>query len=285
MADTTNKRKRSEEDEKEVDEEICTLHLSGFPGALLPRELKNFCRFLPGFTSCSMVLGRSTIGFARFETRQAALDAMEKMTSVQFDEEDAHTMIRASLAKRNLVVRENRQSSSARRSEQNAYPEFMHSASGNQQYFGADNGYYQQQANPYASYGAGYGGGGGSGGRYGGQSSGHRGGGRAQSSGGSGVLECKQGGNALDTLCVRNLGVYASKADLETVFGAVPGYLFMSFLRAKPGANSALGFVRFESEHAASQALQSVHGQPITNCDGMVSVEFARRSLTEDRPG
>lgn len=275
-----HKRKRSTENDDEKDEEICTLHISGLPMAILPRELKNLCRFLPEFTDCSLVHKQRPMGFARFESRTAAERAMEMINGVQFDDEDPDSIIRANLAKRNMVIRQ-RRPASARRSEHKSYPDFMHHNAPNP-YAPWDAPYFPPSTmNPYAfnmdrryeSYGGSrdrsydrY-----SSGGYGSQG---RGGG-----GGGGVIECRESGRPLDTLCVRGLGGQTAKADIQDVFSRVPGYSFMSFLRSR-----SLCFVRFQDNHAASSALRTLQGQVIPNCDGAVTVEFARRSLTEDRP-
>jgi hypothetical protein len=243
MSDS-NKRKRDEESKE--DGEICTLHISGFPINMMERELKNLCRYFPGCTASSISSGKAfqrPIGFARFETRELAEEAIPQLSGIVFDDEDPDSVLRVSLAKRNLVPRLRRNPAPAR-------------------------GGYGDYQGMYGMYPYAMGMSGGYVGGYGGGMS-------------TGTMESRESGTVSDTLCVRGLGMNCSKRILEEIFSQVSGYQFMSYLRPRGGSSSGLAFVRFVDTTASTNALRAVAGQSVSHCQGRVSVEYARRSLTE----
>lgn len=83
---------------------ISTLFISGFPEKALTRELKNLCRFLPGYVGCNVsnVKGHGSL-FAKFNCVGDAEEAMEVLRDVPFDEEHPdHYKLRVSFSRRDL---------------------------------------------------------------------------------------------------------------------------------------------------------------------------------------
>mmetsp|Transcript_15130 Transcript_15130/g.34440 ORF Transcript_15130/g.34440 Transcript_15130/m.34440 type:complete len:305 (+) Transcript_15130:69-983(+) len=92
--------------------DISTIVLTNFPDDCSWRELKNFCRFLPGFQAAhvtqSVRNNRQSL-FVKFESPEAADEALVDVNGAQYDldMEDGHRL-RAEIARRDLEVRPGR---------------------------------------------------------------------------------------------------------------------------------------------------------------------------------
>ncbi len=261
-------------------EEIVTIHISGFPANASQRELNNFCNFLPGLVQSTGKIGSRPIVFARFEYHDQALRAIDRLNGFVFDETDPHdSVLKTSLANRNFVQpnKNNRdrefQVDSRLGPREARAPSHLSSRSYRSR--------SPERADPYDSR------------RYfGGGSSNIDSSNRrssvssdwgrsveapAGSGSGAGLLECKWSGPPIDTLCVRGLNASQSKADLTQLFGQAKGFQLLTFLRSK-----GLAFVKFGAADDAQAALASLHRRPCPRATGPVVVEFARRSLLEN---
>ena len=100
------------------------MHLSGFPSDASQRELINFCKFLPGLVQATGKPGQRPVAFARFQTREDAMEAISRVDGSTFDEHEPEIVIRASIAKRNLVpfTHQRRSGSSSSRPSPRGYP-------------------------------------------------------------------------------------------------------------------------------------------------------------------
>eukprot|EP00928_Gymnodinium_smaydae_P083397 TRINITY_DN66636_c0_g1_i1.p2 TRINITY_DN66636_c0_g1~~TRINITY_DN66636_c0_g1_i1.p2 ORF type:complete len:149 (-),score=31.39 TRINITY_DN66636_c0_g1_i1:4-450(-) len=88
---------------------ITTICIQGFPQDASARELKNFCRFVPGFEGAHV--GFSNVGptalFVKFETNEYAAAAIDFVAGVVFDTDAAipGPGLKAEFARREMEVR------------------------------------------------------------------------------------------------------------------------------------------------------------------------------------
>jgi len=88
---------------------VSTIYVVGFPLEVYPRDLKNFCRFLPGFVdahvpSCSP--SEPPVLFAKFLTCADAQAALQRIHCQPFDLDRPQLLLNAELARRDLEVRQ-----------------------------------------------------------------------------------------------------------------------------------------------------------------------------------
>lgn len=85
---------------------ISTIHVVGFHDNANDREMENFCRFLPGFMDAKASLTTSPKLWVRFDSKESAENALPFVDKMPFDLLDPEVLLRASIAKTNLNVRE-----------------------------------------------------------------------------------------------------------------------------------------------------------------------------------
>lgn len=89
---------------EEPDRTIKTIFCSGFPFDIQYREIRNFFRFLPGYQYSVLNLkGKAPTAFANFEDEATALNAIDQLQGILYDEENQpHFSMRAEMAKTNI---------------------------------------------------------------------------------------------------------------------------------------------------------------------------------------
>lgn len=88
---------------------LTTICLVGFPAdGVHPRELKNLCRFMPGFEGAHVAfagVGIPSTLFVKFQTPELATASMETLHGVPFDVDNPQFTLKAEWARREMEVR------------------------------------------------------------------------------------------------------------------------------------------------------------------------------------
>jgi len=87
---------------------VSTIYVVGFPLEVYPRDLKNFCRFLPGFVDAHVPPCSQTeppVLFAKFLTSADAQGAAQRIHGQPFDLERPQQVLNAEIAHRDLEAR------------------------------------------------------------------------------------------------------------------------------------------------------------------------------------
>lgn len=86
-----------------------TICLVGFPPeGVGPRELKNICRWMPGYQGAHVSFaggGLPSTLFVKFDFPQQATEAVERLNGAPFDLDNPHFLIKAEFARREMEVR------------------------------------------------------------------------------------------------------------------------------------------------------------------------------------
>ncbi|OAD09082.1 hypothetical protein MUCCIDRAFT_120404, partial [Mucor lusitanicus CBS 277.49] len=244
-------------------EEISTIFVVGFPEDMQEREFQNMFMFSPGFEAATLKVPSKDgeddymIGFAKFRTRKEAMDARDILNGRKVDAEKG-SMLKAEMAKKNLHTK--------RVMEEN-------------------NNFYQQQQqlhhhhhepiitrfhplnslstppkssspppppgilSPTTSY---------------------------RSLGGMlvGSSNPADQNPPCNTLYVGNLPPNTNEDELRSMFSKCPGYKRLSF---RNKSNGPMCFVEFDDAIYAAQALQDLHGNPLSNSvKGGIRLSFSK---------
>jgi RNA recognition motif-containing protein len=82
-----------------------------------------------------------------------------------------------------------------------------------------------------------------------------------------------------NTLYVGNLPPNTNEEELKTMFSKCPGYKRLSF---RNKSNGPMCFVEFEDAIYAAQALQDLHGNPLSNSvKGGIRLSFSKNPLVK----
>lgn len=261
---SSNKARRMDDNEP-----ICTVHVSGLPADVKTRELRNLATFLPGFEG-AIIHNRSSrdmetqIGFVKFANQKSAMAALQVLHGHVFDDAEPNNTLRASMAKRNMNV-----SRSSRASlppmQFNPYMQVPGYESFDGYYHGGHGGPgpgpgYDHHAAHAAAHAAV----------------------QSTTSLADAPVISNTRGNPCDTLCIQGMTPWTTQNDVETVFHELQG-----FKDIKVFGQKGLGFVRFESEKEAGDAMDELDGATVQlpGADNRTSmrIEYAKRSL-EERP-
>lgn len=296
------KRPRRTDHRPRAFEPICTLHITGLPADVKERELRNLLIFLMGFQGCTLQRSDAAVfGFARFNDPRSAQAATTYLSGLVFDPDDPETVLRATMAKRNLTLRREQV-------ERHRHPYADRFGGGASAYDmppppsgGMAGGYHHPHHHPHHGgydmgngYGGGAGGGhpGGGSGSFGFQSHHHPGG-----DGGYGMgppprrappmMGAPRGGadprnqpspEPCDTICVRGFEPYTSAEDVKQMMVQIPGYQHMNYVTK--GA-SPIAFVKFSTQEEATAALEQLQGYTPPGYGCALFVQHARRSCNQ----
>jgi len=262
---SSNKSRRMDDNEP-----ICTVHVSGLPADVKTRELRNLATFLPGFEG-AIIHNKSSrdmetqIGFIKFVNQKSAVAALQVLHGHVFDDQESNNTLRVSMAKRNMNVSRSSRASLPLPMQFNPYMQ-VPGYEGFDGYYHGGPGYDMHASSHASSHGS---------------SHGHAAVQSTSSLADAPVISNTRG-NPCDTLCIQGMTPWTSQGDVEAVFRELQG-----FKDIKVFGQKGLGFVRFESEKEAGNAMDELDGATVQlpGADNRTSmrIEYAKRSL-EERP-
>lgn len=82
--------------------EVSTVFVGGFPPDVVPRELDNLCRWMPGFVTSNVSTTKGTTLFVLFDHPSSAHAAIQLLNNQQFDRSVPGEPMRATMARSNM---------------------------------------------------------------------------------------------------------------------------------------------------------------------------------------